>query len=279
MLDEATGRPAVDTGWRTPPAPRRRAPRPVRWLAVASGIGAGLLLTYALGSGALGDITATGGPGTDTTRDIPNDIPNDVPLGQPEPVQNPGDQWEPLDTWLGEPVRWEACQPIHYAVNPTGMPDGGREVLESAFARVSRATGLYFVDDGTTDATDLSVDDPWQYQQGYPPVLIRWDLPAEESEEGHKLGEAGPASVTDPTGRPTYVTGTAGLTVEGSAHDLDTDWGTASMRAVWLHELAHLVGLDHVEDPSQLMNPTVSGLYDFADGDLTGLAELGAADC
>lgn len=47
-----------------------------------------------------------------------------------------------------------------------------------------------------------------------------------------------------------------------------------------LHELGHLVGLDHVNDPTQLMYPETSGeMTDFAAGDLTGLAELGRGAC
>jgi hypothetical protein len=47
-----------------------------------------------------------------------------------------------------------------------------------------------------------------------------------------------------------------------------------------MHELGHLVGLDHVSDDSQLMSPTLSGdLTDYASGDLEGLAVLGQGQC
>ncbi len=47
-----------------------------------------------------------------------------------------------------------------------------------------------------------------------------------------------------------------------------------------LHELAHLVGLDHVDDDSQLLHPeTVRGVTDYAAGDLTGLSRLGQGPC
>ena len=51
-------------------------------------------------------------------------------------------------------------------------------------------------------------------------------------------------------------------------------------RAIVLHELGHLVGLAHVANPTQLMLPEASpGVVDFAAGDLTGLAQLGAGAC
>lgn len=51
-------------------------------------------------------------------------------------------------------------------------------------------------------------------------------------------------------------------------------------RAVILHELGHLVGLGHVEDPTQVMYPSSSyEVTSLATGDLNGLAKLGRGDC
>ncbi|MGJ9411746.1 matrixin family metalloprotease [Aeromicrobium sp. CF4.19] len=49
-------------------------------------------------------------------------------------------------------------------------------------------------------------------------------------------------------------------------------------RAVLLHELAHLVGLDHVDDTDELMYPT-SGPLEWGPGDLAGLEALGEGRC
>jgi hypothetical protein len=45
------------------------------------------------------------------------------------------------------------------------------------------------------------------------------------------------------------------------------------------HELAHLVGEDHVDDPTQLMYPVNNGQTGYAAGDLAGLAQLGQGPC
>jgi predicted Zn-dependent protease len=47
-----------------------------------------------------------------------------------------------------------------------------------------------------------------------------------------------------------------------------------------LHELGHLVGLDHVDDPGQLMYPvTALAVTDYAAGDLRGLHRLSTGPC
>ncbi|HEY4631062.1 MAG TPA: matrixin family metalloprotease [Blastococcus sp.] len=56
--------------------------------------------------------------------------------------------------------------------------------------------------------------------------------------------------------------------------------GAETARGIVLHELGHLVGLAHVEDGEQLMYPQARReVSDFAPGDLTGLAVLGAGPC
>jgi len=52
------------------------------------------------------------------------------------------------------------------------------------------------------------------------------------------------------------------------------------LHAVLLHELGHLVGLAHVNAPTQVMAPRVRvGVEDYQYGDLNGLARLGQGPC
>ena len=61
---------------------------------------------------------------------------------------------------------------------------------------------------------------------------------------------------------------------------LERPGGKEAVSGIVLHELGHLVGLDHVDDDGQLMYPEARrGVSDFAAGDLTGLAQLGAGMC
>jgi hypothetical protein len=46
------------------------------------------------------------------------------------------------------------------------------------------------------------------------------------------------------------------------------------------HEMAHVVGLGHVDDPNELMNPTAALTQTYlAPGDLAGLALMGTGPC
>src|SRR5665647_3165923 len=55
--------------------------------------------------------------------------------------------------------------------------------------------------------------------------------------------------------------------------------GHQQARAIVMHELAHVLGLDHVPDADELMNPVSSNRTDLGPGDLQGLALVGQVAC
>lgn len=296
VLDERQHGTREDTAWRPGSSPAAGGPGPrrprrgirFRWLAVAAVLmmAGGLTWQYrhVLGGGSEPAQRA----GTRRTqRDLPPAGGDEAggPLGRPPEVRVPSSSHAFLDTNPdGTPVAYDPCRPIHFVVRPDGAPKGGAALLRSALTRVSRATGLQFVDDGATDEQPRPRREPYQperYPDRWAPVLIAWQSPGENPDLASDiLGQAGSILIgTD--GRPAvYVTGQVVLDGPELADVLSRRGGTADARAVILHELAHLVGLDHVDDPAQMMNPVTDGTVDeYAAGDLTGLNALGSGPC
>lgn len=181
------------------------------------------------------------------------------------------------------PVAYSPCRPIHYVVRPDGAPVGGSELIQQAVAAVSAATGLQFVDDGATQeapTADRAAYQPGVYGRRWAPVLIAWSTSAESPElAGDVAGIAGSASVTR-AGRTVYVTGSVTLDGEDIGPLVAAPGTQPTALGIVTHELGHLVGLDHVDDPTQLMYPSTKlPVGAFAAGDLTGLAALGTGEC
>ena len=181
------------------------------------------------------------------------------------------------------PVAWSPCRPIHYVVRPDGAPANGNQLIATAVARISAATGLVFVDDGATEeapSSERAAYEPDLYGKRWAPVLVAWSTPEETPVlTGDTIGIGGSAPVTR-MGRSVYVTGSVTLDGPGIAELLATPNGVNNAYGVITHEFGHVVGLDHVDDPSQLMNPRASGaVTTLQQGDLAGLAELGAGAC
>lgn len=57
----------------------------------------------------------------------------------------------------------------------------------------------------------------------------------------------------------------------------DSDPSTVNFFAVALHEIGHVIGLDHVNDPSEIMNPVVSAT-ELGDGDKAGAQAIYGLD-
>lgn len=206
------------------------------------------------------------------------------PLAEPAPLQTVSDSWRALHTGAdGEPLRWDPCRPIHYVTRLDGQPTTGAAVVRRAMDRITTATGLQFVDDGSTEESPSDQRAPYQperYGERWAPVLITW-VTAEEVPDmaAARIGQAGPALVETPDGTAAYVSGSIAIDREQVAAAAQSPVGAVVTELVLQHELAHLVGVGHVNDPSQLMHPELVGQRGFGAGDLTGLTALGGGSC
>lgn len=171
-----------------------------------------------------------------------------------------------------EPVAYDPCRTIEVVVNPQGAPANYNALVDTGLAHTGAATGLKFVRVGLTDERDVSGPDLVRR-----PVLIAWASPEEVPElAGEVAGIGGSVAVGMP-GRMRYVTGRVMLD-----RDLFTSFDAddpALAQAIVDHELGHVVGLGHVDDPRELMYEDNVGLTTYGPGDREGLARLGSVDC
>jgi hypothetical protein len=184
----------------------------------------------------------------------------------------------------GQPfVAYDPCRPVHYVVRPDNSPPGTDRLIEEAVSVVSAASGLQFVYDGTTDEGPSETRDTYQperYGKKWAPVLITWSTPEEAPELAGKVAGTGGSASVQISGEPyVSVTGQVTLDAPALAETLVRPDGPPLVRAIIMHELAHVLGLDHVDDPTQLMHEENTGQFDFGDGDRAGLALLGTGAC
>lgn len=219
-------------------------------------------------------------------RPTPEQDPRTTPIAAPVPPPSAGGThaFTRLQDDGVTPVRYDPCERVHFALNPRNAPAGAEPIVFAAVARIAEVTGLRFVYDGYTDespSADRPAYQPERYGDRWAPVLIAWatedELPALA---GNVVGQAGSAAVSLGDRPQVYVTGTVALDAPQLGPILERRNGRDVVSAIVLHELGHLVGLAHVDDPGELMYPEVQDeVTAFSAGDLTGLARLGTGPC
>jgi hypothetical protein len=189
----------------------------------------------------------------------------------------------------GRPVRWDPCTPVEVVVSGVGGPDpypttSLQRDVEEALATLRDATGLDLVLRGVSeeipDAGRSTVAAGADGGRDWAPVLVGWRPPGEGGLPLRDVDRAVAVPVAvGPEDERVYVTAQVVLNPErhdltGGDDDRATSWG-----ATILHELAHVLGLAHVEDPEQLMYTYPGrGPVTLGEGDLAGLEAVGVGD-
>jgi len=186
------------------------------------------------------------------------------------------------ETADGRPITFNTCGPLRIVINEALRPIDAVGLVEEAVEEVSKASGLPMEIVGRTDeAPGLGRPvEQARYGPGWAPILIAWTGPEViPGLEGGVIGLGGPRSVINrSTGNPYYVSGQVALD-SPDVKEMLAEGDEDEARSVILHELAHVLGLGHVDSPFELMFERNLGLARFGPGDLEGLARLGRAAC
>jgi hypothetical protein len=247
----------------------RRPPRPGIAALAAMGFGlAALALLLIVGA---------------TTAPAPS---NGAPVATSAGPEVPHALEPPYTLWgldqRGAPLRWDACAPVTFVLNLDGAPEGAEEDVRRALDLLTQATGLTLTVIGPTDERPR-MDRPLVTDEGgragWLPVLIAWAPPGEGAlpltiaDRGLAL----PVAVRDGE-REALVTGQVVLNAVRADLVAGFEDRRNSLGATLLHELAHVLGLAHVDDPGQLMAADPgTGPVRLGDGDLAGLRAIGTA--
>jgi hypothetical protein len=275
------GRPSLDP---VPPRPDvpQRSRSPLLGVLVVACVLAVVLGVLAIGALLRDPVSprAADSPSA-TASSLPTPSPSAAPTHRPE-VDG---AYKFLERVGGEPVRWNPCDPISYAVNTAGASSSIRSDLREALARVTRAAGIEFESVGTTEETFFRAYNRMRYRGVIrkAELIIIW--------VDHDAYRAILRRLQDPRPSIAFAKTMAGLYADRDQYfggiiviDADATAGRGfgyryAHGSVLLHELGHIMGLDHVKDPDQLMysgrHPDF-GVHGFGAGDLEGLRRLGA---
>jgi hypothetical protein len=161
------------------------------------------------------------------------------------------------------------CAPIHYVVSEAEAPSDFVTVVHGAVGKISAASGYRFFFDGMTPDRDF---DAHLTPGRAGPVLVGFATATEVPQfAGDVIGLG--RSVPGTGGR--YTTGVVMLDATKYRDQPDM----AERQAIVMHELGHVLGLDHVDDAGELMNRHNLGRTTLGPGDLAGLRHQFQASC
>ena len=171
----------------------------------------------------------------------------------------------------GTYARWNPCAAIPYRVNYSGAPSFARDEVDRAVAKLETATGIDLVNLGDTTVGN----------NGTPPAdakaVISFVSPSEYPNISGVAGLGGGSYYPPWNGQDPYVA--SGFVLINETLSYSSGTSSSGLEGLLLHEIGHMIGLDHVATTAEVMYGTMHNLPSagYGPGDREGLWNLGVA--
>ncbi|CAN5302298.1 MAG: matrixin family metalloprotease [Nocardioides sp.] len=175
----------------------------------------------------------------------------------------------------GRPVSYDPCRPITWAVNPSGTNPDVVALARSAAEQVSTASGFTLEYVGETSLRPLDLATSGSVAQ----VVVGFASPDEVPDLAGDVAGVGGSTASGFADSYRYLEGDIALDKDLYATIMTRPGGPAEANAIIMHEWGHVLGLDHVEDVSQLMYADNVGQDRWGSGDLAGFQVLADNPC
>lgn len=165
----------------------------------------------------------------------------------------------PSTTDPADPIRWLACRPIEYRVNPKDMPAGMLTTVQQSMAILEDQTGVRFQYAGRTAHTFASTS-----HAATPTIYFAFTAARREAGQtfggsGGEVGVGGPAAAWVRSGSGgTFESMVYGRVLLSSRFQAPRTGAGATWQSLILHEVGHALNLAHRQDPDALMNPVLT---------------------
>lgn len=157
-----------------------------------------------------------------------------------------------------KPVRWLACKPIEYRINPTDMPAGMTATVQHAMGVLAKQTGVRFRYAGRTThafGSTSHADTPTIYLAFTSKTRVAGQTFGGASGQ---VGVGGPAAAWYRGEGRTVEAVTYGRVLLSARFHGDRTGAGATWQSLILHEVGHALNLAHRGGPDALMHPSLT---------------------